>query len=68
MDKKKLYKNASVVLLLVGIGMILGHNLASGTSNNGLWVGFILLFGAAATFGMSTATPEKGAAPEPDQE
>jgi len=58
MDKKKFYKSASLVAALIGVGMLLGHSLASGTSNNGLWVGFMLLFAAAVSFGMSLGSPK----------
>jgi len=59
MDKKKFYKNTAYVSALVGVGMILGHNLSNGATNNGLWVGGILILLGAVMFGMSVSSPQK---------
>lgn len=59
MEKKKLFKTTSFIAALVGVGMILGHNLSTGTSNNGLWVGGLLVLLAAVLFGMAISSPTK---------
>lgn len=53
MNKSTIYAWISAVSGFIGIGMILGANLANGTSDTPLWIGGILILLAAIILGMA---------------
>ncbi len=56
MNAFKLYINLSIISISVGIGMLLGANLADGGSNTPYWVGGILVLGGAVLLGMAISS------------
>jgi len=67
-ERKSLYNKISTVAFLIGAGMILGHNFSNGTSNNGLWIGGLLIVLAAVVFGMSLSSPKNGEGKESSEQ
>lgn len=64
MSRKQLYKTLATVSGLVGVGMIIGHSLSSGTATTAIWLGGILILAAALLLGMSISLSETHVRPK----
>ena len=66
MEKAKLYLWLTATAGYLGFGMVFGHSIGNSTTDTELWVGGILIFLAAVTFGMyvSTKAAKPGSRPE----
>ncbi len=56
MNQQQIARTTTIVFTLIGVGMVLGHNLSTGDSTTALWVGGLMILAAAVTLGMSLAT------------